>query len=187
MGGDGGSIPHRSCLIQTKKRAIRAIDIDPEYVLAKWRICSVSNQPLEAPVVACDLGNLFNKEALIGMLLHKSSRPPSLSHIKRSSDVFDVTLEFSGTKPGSFVCGVSGIEATGKTPFLVNRNCGCVVAERALLEVSTKDVCIVCGKGPCDMIKLYPQGNEDLDSARAAMELRKSSRPNKKRKKNKKE
>merc|ERR1719356_2191288 len=48
--------------------------------------CRISQEPLRDPVVACRLGDLYNKEALIGALLNKSM-PSELSHVRALKDV----------------------------------------------------------------------------------------------------
>eukprot|EP00443_Scrippsiella_acuminata_P035064 CAMPEP_0115367038 /NCGR_PEP_ID=MMETSP0270-20121206/105114_1 /TAXON_ID=71861 /ORGANISM="Scrippsiella trochoidea, Strain CCMP3099" /LENGTH=46 /DNA_ID= /DNA_START= /DNA_END= /DNA_ORIENTATION= len=43
--------------------------------------CWLSQETLRDPVVACRLGNLYNKEALIGALLNKSV-PQEVAHVR---------------------------------------------------------------------------------------------------------
>merc|ERR1719324_1373946 len=52
----------------------------------RMSLCFLSQEDLRDPVVACRLGNLYNKEALIGALLNKNI-PQHMSHIKKLSDV----------------------------------------------------------------------------------------------------
>ena len=44
--------------------------VDPKQTAAaRWRVCSYSGEPLDAPVVVDELGNMFNKAAVLeGML-----------------------------------------------------------------------------------------------------------------------
>lgn len=45
------------------------------------RVCAQSKEPLRHPIVACEQGNLFNKEAIVVALINKTlSR--AFSHIK---------------------------------------------------------------------------------------------------------
>jgi hypothetical protein len=79
MGCDGGSIPTRCELVKTKKKQERA---DPnEITRVKWTLCALSKEPLTPPIVACPQGQLFNKEAVITHLLHKTL-PSAFSYIK---------------------------------------------------------------------------------------------------------
>ena len=50
--------------------------------MARWRHCAISSQRLRQPVVACGLGKLYNKEAVIEALLDRSKMPDDAAHIK---------------------------------------------------------------------------------------------------------
>ena len=50
--------------------------------MAKWRHCAISSQTLREPIVACYLGNLYNKESVIEALLDRSKMPELAMHIK---------------------------------------------------------------------------------------------------------
>lgn len=82
MGGDGGSIAGRSDLVVVKKK--------PEVLekdlisLNRWLNCALSQNPLDrhpGGVVCCELGNLYNKTALIEHLLSKK-KLPAFSHVR---------------------------------------------------------------------------------------------------------
>ena len=47
-----------------------------------WRHCNISQTVLHDPVVACGLGHLYNKDALIMALLDKTLLPETAGHIK---------------------------------------------------------------------------------------------------------
>ena len=53
---------------------------------ARWKACNLSKEPLREPIVACELGNLYNKDEMIRFLIDRSTfgNPPQLSHIRRS-------------------------------------------------------------------------------------------------------
>ncbi|KNC75535.1 hypothetical protein SARC_11941 [Sphaeroforma arctica JP610] len=71
MGADGGTIPTRGELVKVKKKKVL---LDKDYDLeSKWLRCALSAQHLREPIVACPLGRLFNKEAVIGFLLDRGS------------------------------------------------------------------------------------------------------------------
>lgn len=73
-GGDGGSTgaESRSCYLEMyagKKKD----KVDPrEEALARWTRCRLTNEPLAEPCVADDLGNMYNKEAVLNALLTKT-------------------------------------------------------------------------------------------------------------------
>eukprot|EP00983_Pelagomonas_calceolata_P092910 1157720-Pelagomonas_calceolata.AAC.2 len=66
--------------------------------LLRFTQCHLSGQPLQPPCVVDELGNLFNKDALLQALLNKTL-PPSLSYISGQcvmSVVCDTILCLSG-------------------------------------------------------------------------------------------
>ncbi|KAF7458071.1 Replication termination factor 2 [Cryptosporidium felis] len=107
MGGDGGSIPKRGDIVKTKgygfKRNLGGMGYMPNLQVKipqrensakiimheKWTKCSLTNEPLNPPVVICKKGFLYNKEAIINKLLRKSK---SIPHIQRLSDIFDIKV-----------------------------------------------------------------------------------------------
>lgn len=79
MGCDGGSIPRREELVKLKKKAEK---VDPtEVERIKWFTCAMSNERLKEPIVACELGHLYNKEAVIRALIEKNV-DEKFSHIR---------------------------------------------------------------------------------------------------------
>lgn len=79
MGCDGGTIPKRHELVKGPKK-VEKVDKDAELV-AQWNYCTLSQEVLRRPIVACELGRLYNKDAVIEFLLDKSAekalgRPP---------------------------------------------------------------------------------------------------------------
>merc|ERR1712029_1072818 len=97
MGCDGGTIPTRDELVKTAKRPEQK---DKDSVrLYKWRHCALTQEPLDKPVVACELGRLYNKEAIIEKLLNAKSEGSSsqengaADHIKSLKDIKELQLE----------------------------------------------------------------------------------------------
>ena len=45
--------------------------------MIRSRYCALSNQPLCVPIVACELGYLYNKEAVLSALLHSAASSPT--------------------------------------------------------------------------------------------------------------
>ncbi|KAH8585175.1 uncharacterized protein ELE39_002108 [Cryptosporidium sp. chipmunk genotype I] len=110
MGGDGGSIPKRADIVKTKgygfKRNLGGMGYMPNAQVKltneenstklkmheRWTKCYLTNEPLNPPVVICNKGFLYNKEAVINKLLSKSKTAP---HIKKLSDIFQVKVSYN--------------------------------------------------------------------------------------------
>lgn len=165
MGNDGGSIPRRGDMVRTKARS-EAVEKD-QLSFERWRLCSLSMEPLQRPIVACRLGKLYNKEAVVTYLLDRSSYgelSEAFSHITGLRDVTVLNLtenaayvERAGeatkqqgrsTDPGSrFVCPVTGREMNGSARFFYFQTCGCVISEQAYREVpGDAETCLKCSK-----------------------------------------
>lgn len=147
MGNDGGVIAvKRKFMRHANVKARNEKDDQEALRLEKARTCAVSSDPLREPVVACRLGNLFNKQAVLEHLLAKSM-PERFRHITSLKDVVTcrVTREKEEEEDALWSCPVTMTEFNGKQPFVVLFSCGCVLSERALKAVSTKE-CLVCGK-----------------------------------------
>ncbi|XP_053309417.1 replication termination factor 2 [Spea bombifrons] len=201
MGCDGGTIPKRHELVKGPKKAEK-VDKNAE-LAARWNYCSLSQERLTKPIVACDLGRLYNKDALIEFLLDKSPDRPhgSAAHIKSIKNVIELNLTdnpaWSGDKSNAkgdayedrgarFICPVVGLEMNGRHRFCVLRRCGCVFSERALKEIRT-DICHKCGKNfEEDDIILLNGDKEEMEELRRKMEERRlKSKMEKKTKKSK--
>jgi len=190
MGGDGGSIPTRTDLVKIREKKK---DTDP-LVLVRigWKYCSMSSQILNEPIVADDLGNLYNKEAVLKYLMSKKPEPQFL-HIRNLKDVVTLKLQVNPSltdadkkdmvKEGEdkfiprWVCPITRVDTNGKNKFVALRSCGCVMSERGLREVPSS-VCLVCAKPytAADLLPLVPAPNE-LEEARARMEARRAAQP----------
>ncbi|NWI56791.1 RTF2 protein, partial [Calyptomena viridis] len=157
MGCDGGTIPKRHELVKGPRK-VEKVDKVAELV-ARWFYCALSQEKLCRPIVACELGRLYNKDAVIEFLLDKSpDKTPmeSASHIKSIKNVTELNLAdnpaWSGDKESikgdkyddlqsaRFICPVVGLEMNGRHRFCFLRNCGCVFSERALKEIKS-EVC----------------------------------------------
>lgn len=166
MGCDGGTIPKRDELVRMKKKPEQ---VDKNYELnAKWFHCALSEAELRTPIVCCELGNLYNREAVLEYLLDKSSVTTDIaSHIRSLKDVKELKLttnpafeqksmehadSYLDFQASRFICPVVGIEMNGRYKFCFLWKCGCVFSERALKEVPSS-VCNKCGK---------PFTNEDI-------------------------
>ncbi|NXL41019.1 RTF2 protein, partial [Podilymbus podiceps] len=158
MGCDGGTIPKRHELVKGPRKVEKVVDKNAELV-ARWHYCALSQEKLCRPIVACELGRLYNKDAVIEFLLDKSADKTPMeaaSHIKSIKNVTELNLAdnpaWSGDKESikgdkyddiqsaRFICPVVGLEMNGRHRFCFLRNCGCVFSERALKEVKA-EVC----------------------------------------------
>ncbi|MBN3274869.1 RTF2 protein, partial [Polyodon spathula] len=115
-------------------------------LVARWYYCAVTQEKLSRPVVSCDLGRLYNKDAITEYLLHKSAERPNM----------EVAVHIRGIKPGRetagtprgghyedlhracYICLVVGLEMNGKHKFCYLQTCGCMFSERAVWEVKTE-------------------------------------------------
>ncbi|GMF12557.1 unnamed protein product [Phytophthora lilii] len=146
MGNDGGVIAVKRKFMRHANVKARGEKADQEALrLEKARTCALSSEPLQEPVVACRLGNLFNKQTVLEHLLAKSM-PERFQHITSLKDVVTCRVSREKEEEGAFwCCPITVAEFNGKQPFVVLFKCGCVLSERALKAVSTKE-CLVCGK-----------------------------------------
>lgn len=186
MGADGGSIPKRVEMVKTKKGPLEAGQIDESEILrARWTRCFISKEPLEKPIVACPLGRLYNKEAVIRFLMNRAEYDESLlkelDHIKSLKVLINCQLksklntnsEDDGEEVADyFVCPITLREMNGKCRFYVTRGCGCVLSEPALSQFPESKNCIVCERPDFDfkrdLIPLYPRG-EELEALKQAL------------------
>ncbi|XP_075032583.1 replication termination factor 2 [Mixophyes fleayi] len=188
MGCDGGTIPKRHELVKGPKK-VEKVDKNAELV-ARWYYCTLSQEKLKKPIVTCELGRLYNKDAVIEFLLDKSPDKPhadSAAHIKSIKSVIELNLSenpaWTGDKGNTkgdkyddqcaqFICPVVGLEMNGKHRFCVLRHCGCVFSERALKEIKT-DVCHKCGARFQEVDLILLNGSKDeVEELRKKMEER---------------
>ncbi|MES1913453.1 MAG: hypothetical protein MHM6MM_005640 [Cercozoa sp. M6MM] len=195
-GGDGGSIPKRSDLAFTQKKRISA-DAKSAGLSREdtFRTCFLTAQPLDGAIVCDYLGRLMRKEALLEYLLTPTKiLPPSLKHIKGTSDFFDVKLEriesdaaaSEEERKAAFRCPLLLLPANGQRPFVAYPHCGCVLSQAAhrqqeqaaVTQGESARACAVCQLAfPSDVhtewrvIPLFPQG-EQLDEQFRRLEQR---------------
>ncbi|GMH42252.1 hypothetical protein BSKO_10171 [Bryopsis sp. KO-2023] len=207
-GGDGGSTgaESRDCYLDMYKEK-RASKVDAsEEKLAKWTRCQLSGEALSPPCVCDGLGTLFNKDAVLKALISKSL-PDSLKHIRKLKDVTDLKLtpnphskrkaekttaddkNYQLSNEATFCCPVSGLEFNGSCRFLVHRETGHAVSERAIKGgiQAVKDV--IGGKdcGPDQWIVLNGSEEEVKALRDGLIEKRGLLKKDKKRKKEQKE
>lgn len=166
MGCDGGTIPKRHELVKTKQKPEEK-DRDSERA-TQWTLCALSSQLLKEPIVACELGRLYNKDALIEYLLDKSSSSSNqvskMSHIKGLKSVYTLNLSlnpswndkakngdgYHDTNKSKYICPVSSTEMNGRYRFCFLTQCKCVLSHKMLKEIKG-ELCPSCSK-PYDKV-----------------------------------
>uniref|UniRef100_A0A2K6UL45 Replication termination factor 2 n=1 Tax=Saimiri boliviensis boliviensis TaxID=39432 RepID=A0A2K6UL45_SAIBB len=219
MGCDGGTIPKRHelvkgpkkvekvwhfkngkewCSLRSERKSRNWKEWDMEYdvdkdaeLVAQWNYCTLSQEILRRPIVACELGRLYNKDAVIEFLLDKSAEKAlgkAASHIKSIKNVTELKLSdnpaWEGDKGNTkgdkhddlqrarFICPVVGLEMNGRHRFCFLRCCGCVFSERALKEIKA-EVCHTCGTAfQEDDVIVLNGTKEDVDVLKTRMEER---------------
>ena len=117
--------------------------------------CALSGEPLDfslasrGGILACELGALYNKEAVVEALLRRKqavsedggahASEPALEHIRGMKDVVvcqapENPPSHAGA-PRHFQCPVTLLECNGKTPFVVLWPKGDVVSRRAIEQL----------------------------------------------------
>ncbi|CAH0476396.1 unnamed protein product [Peronospora belbahrii] len=145
MGNDGGVIAVKRKFMRHANVKVREEKANQEVQrLEKARTCALSSLPLQEPVVACRLGNLFNKQTILEHLLAKSM-PECFQYITSLKDVVTCQVKVDKEEDALWRCPITMVEFNGKQPFVVLFKCGCVLSERAFKAVNTSE-CLVCGK-----------------------------------------
>eukprot|EP00871_Galdieria_phlegrea_P000046 jgi/Galph1/1041/GphlegSOOS_G5840.1 len=186
MGGDGGSLNNtRLELVQMRKdvlgkRKRTSNDAPGDTKEVNYKTCAISREPLKPPIVACRLGYLFNKEALIHYLLERKEKqkfqePNFISdpfeHIRNLKDVVNCQASFreDGETGSTLICPITLEEASSKRRFHILWKCGCIVSDAALrgtgfftLDPSNRTcpVCLCANLSDDDLITLNPTAEE---------------------------
>eukprot|EP00405_Crypthecodinium_cohnii_P016511 CAMPEP_0206456328 /NCGR_PEP_ID=MMETSP0324_2-20121206/22300_1 /ASSEMBLY_ACC=CAM_ASM_000836 /TAXON_ID=2866 /ORGANISM="Crypthecodinium cohnii, Strain Seligo" /LENGTH=274 /DNA_ID=CAMNT_0053927237 /DNA_START=61 /DNA_END=881 /DNA_ORIENTATION=- len=201
MGGDGGQVIDRATMVKTKgwgltkeaggrfsaslgemnsymqmvseDRGLSSLQLHEH----RMTTCFLSQEPLRDPIVACKLGNLYNKETLINYLLNKKM-PAELWHIRALKDVKQCSITWKESeKEGRrrMVCPVSREELDApSSKAVVIWTTGAVVSPKSLKELKLKE-CPVTGKPfdpEKDLIPLAVEG-EELERLKAALPVKK--------------
>jgi len=193
MGCDGGSIPRRDELVKLKKKAEKPDPNEVERI--KWTSCAISKEPLKEPIVTCELGFLYNKEAVIRHLLEKTL-DESFKHIRSLKDLMPVRFTPNpaiSEKPTNgedstkapFVCPIT-LDEVGRHHFSLLKSCGCALSERALHEIPST-TCLQCGKPftASDVMPLNPSPEELVELRKGMGERRTAEKQERREKKEK--
>ena len=117
--------------------------------------CCLSDAPLKTPIVVCDLGKLYNKEAIIEFILERRSNPENeiseeFQHLKSLKDVHAVIFEpnpnydeLDQGKAIPFLCPITKETFNGIHPFVVLKPCSHALSNKILKETKEKR-CAVC-------------------------------------------
>ncbi|EEA06867.1 uncharacterized protein CMU_015440 [Cryptosporidium muris RN66] len=158
MGGDGGSIPKRSDIVKTSgyryRRNLGGMGYLPNTTARiydetipestqrhiKWTSCALTLEPLKQPIVACRLGNLYNKESLLKRLI-KGQLSSEFSHIKSIRDLADIKFFLSlnlllknkiNKLTGCLICPITLSDLDNFVRAKLYWKCGCIISENAL-------------------------------------------------------
>jgi len=171
MGGDGGTIATgRKYLRGAKLTEADEVKNVKANQLLRTRFCSYSNDKLEEPIVCDELGNLFNKEAILNALVNKSMTI-QFAHIRSLKDIktlklcknlnYSILDEKESELPAFFSCPITKMEFNGNHPFVAIWSTGYVLSEKALREVGFESLQIEYGPyKSTDVIKLIPLESE---------------------------
>ncbi|KAI9019776.1 Rtf2 RING-finger-domain-containing protein [Hyaloraphidium curvatum] len=193
MGCDGGTIQKRIELVKLAKK--------PEQKDAglergqRWFFCALSKEPLAPPVVADDLGRLYNKEAVLRLLIDRKAFGDAeavAKHIESLKDVTQLQLTenpspasapaiLSSTKNDAvhvprFICPVSMREMNGRLRFS-HLPCGHAFSEQALRELGGHQ-CAECGAefAEEDVVPINSEKEEEVERLKERMARRKAKR-----------
>ncbi|KAI9292917.1 DUF602-domain-containing protein [Neoconidiobolus thromboides FSU 785] len=156
MGNDGGSIPKRTELVKTKKKAVKSDN--SEKLISKWHFCALSKAILSMPVVVCALGKLYNKEAILEHLINGSASKygdsdkicphvTSMSHIKELNLTENPTFDKTKSSSSPFICPLNQKVMNGNLPFVYISKCGCVFSKAGIKDLrGTEMKCPLCSK-----------------------------------------
>lgn len=174
MGCDGGSIPKRAELVRTKRAETGQPQDVKQSRLEAFKYCALSKEPLRSPIVTCKQGRLYNKDALLRLLLHRKSTEACSSgeleaelelikHIRGMKDLVELNTtdnpDFvsSPSVSSPFICPVTNKELNGLFNFYFLKGCGCVLSEQAIKEIPSQ-LCLKCSKSRLedDLILIDP-------------------------------
>jgi len=140
---------------------------------ARWLNCALSKQLLQFPIVVDELGNIFNKEALLKCLVEKTM-PQRFSHIRTIKSVFDVQFSLNRKYDPSqqvqvgkeeanldspYECLITGRPVNGQHAFSAIKTCGHIFSEKGLQQSKTQTLaCFICQKPyeQSDLVQLNP-------------------------------
>ena len=140
--------------------------------------CAQSGNRLEEPIVACELGYLFNKDDLLQALLHKRLNE-AFAHIRGLKDIRTVSFcknpDYHPQDADShrFCCPITMTEFSGQHPFVLIWSTGKVVSEKALKEIGVDGLQSEYGPFTADdIVRLIPTDEEKEKNVQAMLQRR---------------
>ncbi|CCH45381.1 Peptidyl-prolyl cis-trans isomerase-like 2 [Wickerhamomyces ciferrii] len=136
--------------------------------IGKWSSCTLTNEPLDIPIVSDYKGNLYNKESILEYLLNPddftSNQKLLISHIKSLKDI--VELKISKNQSNELICSITGnILGSNGIPYIYLVKCQDIFAKKCLTTIH-KDClkCPVCDLeySKDDIIVINPEIKEDI-------------------------
>jgi len=120
-------------------------------IIAQWFFCALSKRELLEPIVSCNLGKLYNKDALLEYLLDRSAYGDGeriCGHIRSLKDVKTLKLtknpieappadRDTNKRHPKFICPLTLKEMSGAVPFCYITTCGDVFSTAGLRSIST--------------------------------------------------
>lgn len=193
MGGDGGVLPTGRKFIRGCGKSVEDKKEDGKNVtkaqIMRTVICAQSSEPLSEPIMACEMGNLYSKEAMLMAFIDKTLNP-LYSHVRGMKDIktlkltpnpaYTTTDDTTGNIVPRYVCPVTSMEFNGIHPFVAIWSTGFVLSEKAIREIGIEG--LQQDFGPFvteDVVHLIPS-EEDVEARRVEMDLRRENSLNKK-------
>jgi len=159
VGGDGGSVPHRTEQVKLKQKV--TCTADPSAVNSELATtCALGHVALAKPIVVCDLGVLYNRDSVATFLMEKKNVSYAFSHIRSMKDVYpanphflDETKSVDESTRTPIICPVTQHIFDRHRPFVFLRGCQCIVSENAMKKM---------GAGKCPACEApIPDAGED--------------------------
>lgn len=187
MGGDGGVKATSRRFMRGAKENNPATDEGKnakELQIRRSKTCAQSGAALREPIVCCEMGILYNKDAMLTALLEKSINP-SFVHVGGLKDLktlkFCPNPEFRSEDGGEinspYICPITKVEFNGQHPFVVIWPTGYVLSEKAIREVGLDNLQEEYGPFMAiDVVRLLPCDGEELQTQRTAMAERRLQR-----------
>jgi hypothetical protein len=99
--GNSTMVKMRRFMVQTKKQElVKYKELDPIVLNNLWNLCQISFTQLSCPVVACEMGRFYQKEAVIELLIDRNKLEGKFApeihenclHIRNMKDVTELRL-----------------------------------------------------------------------------------------------
>ena len=188
MGGDGGVLPTGRKFIRGCGKSVEDKKEDGKNItkaqIMRTTICAQSSDLLTEPIIACEMGNLYSKEAMLLAFINKTLNP-LYSHVRGMKDVRTLKLspnssflaaeEAEEIKHPRYMCPVTSMEFNGVHPFVVIWSTGFVISEKAVREIGIDGLQSDYGPfGSEDIVRLVPKDDE-VEAQKEQMDLRREN------------